>query len=415
MSVERDTTSNWQKHIYDLVQTHYDNSPLPKSSGGGFFGRSAFGFATQTFNLPGLSIGDYELGLSPTTIDDAIRIGRGEAANFIFGGLFRQDQLKFVNGRYNQLLERHGFLNFNFKSDDFALTLPFYENPKITESRTTEYSRNKIVNRSEPIRLWTGSNPAIYKVEFKLTLPHILEFAVNHASRDFESFKQNSKLDSYRGVSTESFTESGKQMGAPDKLVDELVPSSPEVPDDFIGPVPSTSPFPNVRGFAYKDPNVHQITPGQEHASVQLGTPSNAAQRGGRGTINYQPQSANPKEQHLIQYVIHMVDTIRACVIGSVKSAQTSKPQTGPPIVTLKFGSLYDNIPCIATNYDIKYDEVAGYHNYSMLPRRLTISITLESFNQSLLPGGDSRGGALEPSPGWNTIFKTDEVTGGTP
>ena len=55
-----------------------------------------------------------------------------------------------------------------------AGTIPFYENPKIRETRKAGYNRTNIFKRNEPIRLWTGTGASLFEVEIRYTLPHMV-------------------------------------------------------------------------------------------------------------------------------------------------------------------------------------------------------------------------------------------------
>lgn len=52
-------------------------------------------------------------------------------------------------------------------------SIPFYENPKIRESKKAGYNRTQIFKRREPIRLWIGSTAKVLDVEIKFTQPHM--------------------------------------------------------------------------------------------------------------------------------------------------------------------------------------------------------------------------------------------------
>ena len=55
-------------------------------------------------------------------------------------------------------------------------------------------------------------------------------------------------------------------------------------------------------------------------------------------------------------------------------------PIYGPPIIRLNHGIMYQNVPCICTDYSIGWNETAGYDLQTLLPRQLTISLKLEEF-----------------------------------
>jgi len=52
----------------------------------------------------------------------------------------------------------------------------------------------------------------------------------------------------------------------------------------------------------------------------------------------------------------------------------------GPPIIRLKHGELYNNIPCICHSYNISVDGKAGMDRRTLLSRRIKVDMDLEEF-----------------------------------
>jgi len=48
-----------------------------------------------------------------------------------------------------------------------------------------------------------------------------------------------------------------------------------------------------------------------------------------------------------------------------------------PPIIFLNYGVLYQNIPCLCLNYDIKIQQDSPYELGSLLPHHLRVSMSL--------------------------------------
>ena len=103
-----------------------------------------------------------------------------------------------------------------------------------------------------------------------------------------------------------------------------------------------------------------------------------------------------PKAQDLLEYVQHMVDTIRSSVIAASNAEQGSLP--GPPLAYLKFGTLFDEDQFTVESYDLKFDGKNGYDNVTLLPRVIDVSLNLKSFGSNNPRG---RGTAL----GWDSAF----------
>ena len=98
----------------------------------------------------------------------------------------------------------------------------------------------------------------------------------------------------------------------------------------------------------------------------------------------------------IIDVVVYWVNIIRASVMNNARN-----PLYGPPVVRLHHGVLYQDIPCVCTDYSISWDERSGYDIKTMLPKRLTISMSLEEFRT-----GDF--GEFSPS----NIVKRDNLAG---
>ena len=68
-----------------------------------------------------------------------------------------------------------------------------------------------------------------------------------------------------------------------------------------------------------------------------------------------------------IDIIIYWVNIIRASLTNYSKN-----PVYGPPIVRLNHGIMYQDIPCICTNYDIRHNEAAGHDLRTLLPLIVT-------------------------------------------
>tara|TARA_R100001163_G_scaffold56223_1_gene43884 strand:- start:69 stop:749 length:681 start_codon:yes stop_codon:yes gene_type:complete len=75
----------------------------------------------------------------------------------------------------------------------------------------------------------------------------------------------------------------------------------------------------------------------------------------------------------IIDLIIYWTNIIRSSVVNYSKN-----PIFGPPIIRLRHGIMYQDIPCICTDYSIGYNESAGYDLDTLLPRQLKITMKLE-------------------------------------
>ena len=339
MTTLNDPLSDWHKELYNKTRAHRSQH-LSHEHREGMFGNSTFGFLTQAFDfkLPRIpTVGGMSLGIGPDMFDQAKRQLKGLATNWLIGGLFRKEHYSHVNDRMNQYMEDHGYLMFVFPNDDFFL--PFFENPTITASRNANYADVPVMNRNEPWRVWTGASPEKVDITFNMTLPHIMQFAIKTACSLRE---QNWVPESYR---------------------------------ESIGVLAENSW--NAQSYDYEqNPEIKEWVESREYV-VSEGTDIEPSQR------------PNTDAYELTQYISFMIDLIRASVIGSVEQNYVE----GPPIIRLKFGTLYDEASFVAKSYSFKFDGKEGYDNETLLPRRIKVRMSLESLHQrsaDVLPGWDS-------------------------
>ena len=395
MSLKRDQVTEWAKSNGDAIAKHR-SQPLPKSAGGAF-GRSVFGFVSQTvgFNPPSL------LGrLSPTALFDTnslLEAGKdyalskiGSALNKAITGTNREwletrnhsNLLGAATGyRFNHEMENRGFLSFAYPKNAYdgiispidkvvvggesfdTFNIPFFENPKITESRSAEYASHKIINRNEPYRLWVGAKPKKVQIEFNITLPHLQTFAVMHMQAAVEDIMQTADFKAHILDRVKEKMDSDVVDTVdtdPAFSLDQLLP-------DFLKASSSEGAY----GLTHKI----------------LTDISNSRGLGNKGS----------DRAMLILYCAYLLNIIQSSVLGSsnVSSEDESDPTKSEnsegnfiksylpaPVVFLNYGTMYSNEPFIATNYSMTFDGAKGYEELSLLPRVINIKLTLESFNQ---------------------------------
>ena len=381
MSIGRDPLSDYQRSLGESIENHRAQD-LP-SGGNNLFGRSVFGFLSQTFGgmLPRVpSVGGMSLGIGPDIGDQLKRQGVGLATNSIIGAIFGTGGPKFERDRINQLLEDKGFVGFHFDDNqDLSFTIPFFENPKISESRDAKYANNEIMNRNEPWRLWTGASPRKVKVDFSITKPHVQSFtdgALEALATDFQSNirgGKNLKQDFQFYIRGEQNlrSEFAKEIrpGPVDQFgqqsvwgSDRLAASRFDSDEDFTVPMSSHNPAAAQDAF---------------FAASELSTVHD-------------------------KVWLHIMTSLQSVRAGVVRS-NSNETLNGPPTLRLKFGGMFhETEKYILKSYGVKYDERAGYEESSLglLPRKIDISLTLESFSQGI----GENDSILNP-PGWDTIL----------
>jgi len=98
----------------------------------------------------------------------------------------------------------------------------------------------------------------------------------------------------------------------------------------------------------------------------------------------------------IIDIIIYWVNIIRSSVVNNAHN-----PIFGPPVIRLKHGLMYQDVPCICTDYSITWNEAMGYDIATLLPRQLQVTMKLEEFRT-----GDF--GNFEP----NELIQRDNLAG---
>ena len=84
----------------------------------------------------------------------------------------------------------------------------------------------------------------------------------------------------------------------------------------------------------------------------------------------------------LINLIMYWTNVIRASVTNN-----SEQPIYGPPVVRVNHGILFQDIPCICTDYNFQPVESAGYDLHTRMHRQLKVSMRLEE-----LRAGDFEG-----------------------
>jgi len=299
-------------------------------------------------------------------------------------------------GRFqlNQAIERRAGLRFNYaygvgQVEDIRTShqilyktgtskapavrwLPFYENPLIAESRKANYASTPIFLRNEPVRLYTGSQPRVFKVDVHYSIYHMAMMCPT-----------SELLKIYTGEDREFMDD---ELIAIRKYVNDTVQQD-------VGQYNTQGQF-NVQE-AIKQ--IHErAADGSEGPYGPI--PANADAQF-NAFLTYTVANT-AKYQEIFGLINYAVNNIRNSVISTSRA-----PVKGPPIVELKWGTMYNFVPCIITDYRIQPIEEAGYDPKSLMSQRLKISLTMEEFHNvhGNLWGDPDITGTL---PGWDTVME---------
>lgn len=283
-----------------------------------------------------------------------------------------------------QLETRSKFVfNFN-RSDGFGSvmrTLHFAENIEINESVQANYSEYTPLGSNGSVFTFLGSKSRSFDIKFNITLPNIMA----HTLIKPPSATKKSKVTkaSYFAALTKAITPHIQDTTDIKNNIERFA-------NDYIQNIlldgmdlkkitqPFSSGIRNIAGELFANSITRGITTGPD---------------------------AKVRSTALLK-VMYWINLIRSSVMTSAK-----KPSLGPPIVRIVHGILYQNVPCIVTDYTISHDEKAGLDEVTMMPRVLKVSMRLREVR---LRGADFNPNDPNVSnmmPGWDSFIEEGFAT----
>ena len=267
--------------------------------------------------------------------------------------------------------------------DDIIAFMPFYENPEITESQAANYAEYNPIGRSSSMFAYTGAKSRKFKVKITFTLPHLSmhDMGIDRFMRIYSGDSKRDKKSLFVGDSSERggvdvplslATEVSKVYwelyNRPEKnrnlaLSEELLDNPPKA-------YPSERAImnaPNTLGVF--NPSVFQQ---QMQAQFDLDQRIRRNKLVADAVLDDNIELAPGERDKIIDTMLFFIALLRTSVVNN--SEETTK---GPPLLRLNFGTLYQSVPCICKNYNLKWEEKAGYHVESLTPRQLVVDLTL--------------------------------------
>ncbi len=207
---------------------------------------------------------------------------------------------------------------------NFVVTLPFFENPRITERKKARYQTYKTVSRSSNLYSYLGADSREFNLQFNMTLNHIADSGAISLERYLPILR-------------------GELVGTIERNK-FFEPSNPIDLNTIINET-ETNDLYNTQSEV-----VTALNRGPLEQDLKLG-----------GLLK------------VVDLVIYWVNIIRSSVVNNAEN-----PIYGPPIIRLNHGIMYEDVPCICKDYQLSMNEQAGYDLDTLLPRQITITMRLE-------------------------------------
>jgi|TARA_A100000172_G_scaffold41301_3_gene25213 hypothetical protein len=268
-------------------------------------------------------------------------------------------------------LQDRSRLTFEFPDPAYGDRIcPFFENPKITEKKSSNLVTYDVLGRTSNFFGYTGAKSKEYRVEFFITLPNVVHTATNTL---FDSIpRDKNKLQrqqDFFNKTDESSEEHGDQTEYLRRRKAFLSKINGEQGLESV----LNSVLLKAEGLKSDQPVERMIQ---------------------NGVLTYNKLANTSPELDLaneldaydkpfifaqaIDMLLFWVDLIRCSTLTARKS-----PTLGPPIIRIDHGVLYDNVATIAKAYSIDIEEAAGYDIVTLLPNRIKVTLTLLEVQRS--------------------------------
>lgn len=277
-----------------------------------------------------------------------------------------------------RLLHDRSYLLFEFPQNNgrgLRAYLPMLENAQVTESQKSNLVSYSLLGRNSNIFGYTGSESRNINVTFKITLLHLLDTLVKEGLDDKFS-KHFTMFYSDKETAKNAF------------FVRTTVTPNQEIKHSQI----HRSYYQRIAGLA---------TTGQDLFSNLTGDVLSFL--GAEQDTEFAEYSFNDKAIDLVMFWINL--------IRSSTKNNSRDTSLGPPIVRLSHGPMYNNVPCVIENYNIRLLDESGFEVQTLMPKQIEITLSMKEsrtgnfgdFKASVVYDGDN-------NTGWESVIETNNM-----
>lgn len=350
----------------------------------------------------------------------------------IFGEGFKPNQRK---------LEERSHLIFEFpqpKSRAITVFLPMLENCNISENQKANIANYSLIGRAGNLHSYLGANSRSINLSFNINLLHLIEMEPElndkfkqqffriftsknerdkfYADRNSARGKDDSIMNQAVGMfnegraQQEQYAQPGNPFGVigEDLVSDAVALAKTSVNEsNFLN---NDDQLFDTVGEGINHADIHRNFYGQV-AGVTFGG-ANPLTAGISDFLGFDLFGAGGKTigeafknlDKNINLMIFYINLIRSSVKNKAKNTTY-----GPPVVRLTHGPMYNNIPCIVENYSIQIVNDNGYDVGTLMPRNVTVQMTLteirtsENFRSRQVFGGDG-------ITGWESVLSDNNM-----
>ena len=300
----------------------------------------------------------------------------------------------------------------------YVVEMPFFENVKIKESKKANYQKYSLISRSSNLYSYLGANSRVLNLSFNMTMPHIMDdnpgltldrfisyqFDKENTNGEKKKFKEPYKAA--QGVAGMAF-----RLGTHYTKELALASAKQVILNDTIAGTLSDSQKADFSkkygGFAMETAAMASNELNKK-ATTQLNEGlANQDKAQAKAEKDMEDNENTQLTYRIIDLIIYWTNIIRSSVVNNA-----SNPLYGPPTIRLRHGILYQDIPCICTDYSISYNEEAGYDINTLLPRQLKITMKLEEIRTGNFGSFDANQIIQQDNlAGWEAVVEGDTLS----
>jgi hypothetical protein len=254
---------------------------------------------------------------------------------------------QIIKSRY---LAERSYLYYQYPQPSNERSIEFYipmlENIEISESQRPNLATYDLIGRAGNLYSYLGAKSRDFTLRFNITLPNIFDYITNVGLN--QQFK-----NSFRYFYSERM-EFIRQFQKYQNRNSQLTVGDNNYYQKARSKLASFNPNLN----AQKETNfMQQFVKFFQNLGVL--------------NQNYL-NSSNPTIQEAVNYLILWTNVLRTSTINN-----SSNTSLGPPMIYINHGTMYNNIPCICTGFNMAIKTSAGYDLTSLTPRQIEITLNL--------------------------------------
>lgn len=287
----------------------------------------------------------------------------------------------------NRYLPERSYLYYKYPSDNIEqgnfieFYYPMLENIEISESQRPNLGSYDLLGRAGTLYSYHGAKSREFNLRFYLTLPNIIDYITNigfnsQFTNAFRYFKNERKYEIEKFTSVQ--TVNGQNfVGEAEALV-----ANPAFSDRLPGGIKNIYQNENYAEKKYQNFRNADMAGFEKLFNNILNWANNTALSIEEGIGNFNislpilgnlfREREKKEYRQAIEYMIQLLNVTRTSTINHSRNTSL-----GPPMIYLNHGTMYNNIPCICTNYSVKLVQDSGYHLNTMTPRRIEINMNL--------------------------------------